>query len=106
MALSIFNVVISAAVTSSRFFYTWPTTTPISPGLNTPATSFVDDTGTAATAFPTVPNGYYNFYINGVLQEQGTFSVSTSALTINTGSAGPISANTPFIIEAVNLAQL
>ncbi|HEY2492786.1 MAG TPA: DUF4183 domain-containing protein [Paenibacillus sp.] len=104
MALSIFNVVLSASVTSTKFFYPWPTTGPIAAGLNTPATSFVDDNGTAAVSFPAVTNGYYNFYINGVLQEKGTYTVSTSALTINTASAGDIAANTPFIIEAVGLS--
>ncbi|RAP30425.1 hypothetical protein C2W64_01621 [Brevibacillus laterosporus] len=103
MALTIFNVVLSANVTSTRFFFPW-TGGNIAAGLNVPVTDFVDDTGTAATAFPAITNGYYNFYINGVLQESGNSSISTTALTIHTASSGPIAANTPFVVEFVQLS--
>ncbi|MFJ7953531.1 DUF4183 domain-containing protein [Lysinibacillus sp. NPDC096418] len=63
---------------------------------------FYDDSGTAATAFPIVVNGYYNFYINGVLQEGDSYTISATELTFN-GVTGTITAGTPLVVEAVEL---
>lgn len=108
MPLSIFNIVIPApvvqSISSERFFYQWPATGPITAPLVIDAADFTDDTGADATAFPALTNGYYNFYINGVMQEQGTYAVTTTTLTINTSSTGDIIEDTVLIVEAIQLA--
>ncbi|MCQ2010195.1 MAG: DUF4183 domain-containing protein [Sporolactobacillus sp.] len=48
------------------------------------ATSFTDDTGAAATAFPS-SFAYYELYINGVIQTSDTSTVTTTAITIPDG---------------------
>ncbi|WP_249712639.1 DUF4183 domain-containing protein, partial [Bacillus cereus] len=74
----------------------------ITDGTFTAATTFLDDGGTAATAFPVVTNGYYNLYINGVLQEGEAYTVSATEVTFNTVRAS-LSAGTPIVLEAAEL---
>lgn len=74
-------------------------------GITVAATTFLDDSGTAATAFPVVTNGYYNFYLNGVLQEGDSYTISATELTLNTVT-GSISAETSLVIEAVELVTV
>lgn len=102
MALSIININVNVTGTSTRFFNVLATPLTITDGTTVAATAFLNDNGTAATTFPIVTNGYYNLYINGVLQEGGSYSVSATDLTFNTVT-GTISAGTPIIVEAVDL---
>ncbi|MEY9976714.1 DUF4183 domain-containing protein [Lysinibacillus sp. RC79] len=102
MALSIINIHVNVTGTSARFFNVLATPLTITNGTKVAATSFLKDNGTAATTFPIVTNGYYNLYINGVLQEGDSYSVSATDLTFNTVT-GAISAGTPIIVEAVEL---
>ncbi len=105
MALSLINIHVNVSGTSTRFFNVLAAPLAVTDGTTIAATSFLDDSGVAATAFPIVTNGYYNFYINGVLQEGDTYSISATELTFNTVT-GIISAGTPLIVEAVELVTV
>ncbi|WP_085994239.1 DUF4183 domain-containing protein [Oceanobacillus senegalensis] len=61
------------------------------------ATSFTDDTGAAATAFP-LPS-YYILYINGMVQTTDVSTISTTAITIPDGDT--LDGATPVIVEIV-----
>jgi len=98
MALSIINIHVNVTGTSTRFFNVLAAPLAITDGT----TAFLDDSGTAATAFPVVTNGYYNLYINGVLQEGDAYTVSATEVTFNTVTAS-LSAGTPIVLEAVEL---
>lgn len=102
MALSIINIHVNVTSTSTRFFNVLATPLTISDGTTLTATTFLNDSGSAATTFPIVTNGYYNLYINGVLQEGGSYSVSATELTFQTVT-GTLPAGTPIIVEAVEL---
>lgn len=62
------------------------------------ATSFTNDAGAAATAFPG-SFAFYNLYINGVLQSGNTSTVTTTAITIPDGDVE--NGGTPLIVEFV-----
>ncbi|SHH10410.1 DUF4183 domain-containing protein [Virgibacillus chiguensis] len=66
--------------------------------FNILATDFTDDTGAAATAFPTAP-AYYNLYLNGVLQTADTSSLTTTEITIPDGDT--LNSGVPVIVECV-----
>ncbi|MGE8001381.1 DUF4183 domain-containing protein [Lysinibacillus sp. NPDC093190] len=102
MALSIINIHVNVTGTSTRFFDVLAADLAVTNGTTIPVANFVDDTGAAAAAFPAATNGYYNFYINGVLQEGGSYTISATELTFN-GVTGTISAGTPLVVEAVDL---
>lgn len=102
MALSIINIHVNVSGTSTRFFNVLATPLTITDGTTVAVTTFLNDSGNAATTFPIVTNGYYNLYINGVLQEGASYTVSATELTFHTVT-GAISAGTPIVIEAVEL---
>lgn len=102
MALSIININVNVTGSSTRFFNVLASNISVTDGITIAATAFLDDSGTAATAFPVVVNGYYNFYINGVMQEGGSYTISATELTFN-DVTGTISAGTPLVVEAVEL---
>ncbi|MFJ8099754.1 DUF4183 domain-containing protein [Lysinibacillus sp. NPDC096212] len=102
MALSIINIHVNVTGTSARFFNVLAAPLTISDGTTVASTTFLNDSGSAATTFPIVTNGYYNLYINGVLQEGGSYSVSATELTFHTVT-GTLPAGTPIIVEAVEL---
>ena len=103
VALSIIHLNVNVYCTSTRFFSILATPLSITDGTTLAATSFLTDSGNPATTFPIVTNGYYNLYINGVLQKGAAYSVSATELTFNTVTAS-IAAGTPVIIEAVELS--
>jgi hypothetical protein len=105
MALSLINIHVNVSANSSRFFDVLAANLVVTDGTTIPATSFLDDSGASATAFPVVTNGYYNFYLNGVLQEGDSYTISTTELTFN-NVTGTISAGTPLVVEAVELATV
>lgn len=105
MALSLININVNVSGTSTRFFNILAAPLAVTDGTTIAATAFLNDSGVAATAFPVVTNGYYNLYLNGVLQEGGSYTVSDTTLTFN-DVTGTISAGTPLIVEAVELATV
>ncbi|RFB18198.1 DUF4183 domain-containing protein [Bacillus sp. HNG] len=62
------------------------------------ATSFLDDEGVAATAFPG-SFAYFNLYLNGMVQTGDVSTVTTTSITIPDGDI--LSPGTPVIIEFV-----
>lgn len=102
MALSLINLNVNVSGSSDKFFNVLAAPLAISDGTTVDAADFLDDTGVAITAFPEIANGYFNLYINGVLQESGAYTVTPNELTFNTVT-GSLSAGTPLIIEAVEL---
>lgn len=105
MALSLININVNVTGTSTRFFNVLAAPLVVVDGTTVAATAFLDDSGTAATAFPVVTNGYYNFYLNGVLQEGDSYTISATEMTLNTVT-GSISAGTPLVIEAIELVTV
>ncbi|QGQ96166.1 DUF4183 domain-containing protein [Paenibacillus psychroresistens] len=105
MALSLINIHVNVTGDSTRFFNVLAAPLVVADGTEILATAFLTDTGVPATAFPVVTNGYYNFYINGVLQEGGSYSITATELTFNTVT-GTLSAGTPLIVEAVELTTI
>lgn len=63
-----------------------------------PATAFINDTGAAATAFPSTFN-FYNLFINGLMQTADTSSVTTTAITIP--GADVLDVGTPIVVQFV-----
>jgi hypothetical protein len=63
-----------------------------------PANTFVDDNGNGITAFPSVFQ-YFNLFINGMLQENGVVSISSSLIIIAGGAV--LNSNDPIILEFV-----
>lgn len=102
MALSIININVNVTGSSTRFFNVLASSLSVSDGVTVAATAFLNDSGNAATAFPVVENGYYNFYINGVLQEGDSYTISATELTFNEVT-GTLGSGTPLVIEAVEL---
>jgi hypothetical protein len=105
MALSLININVNVSGTSTRFFNVLAAPLAVVDGTTVAVTSFLDDSGTAATVFPVVANGYYNLYINGVLQEGDSYTISATELTFNSVT-GSISAGTPLVVEAVELVTV
>lgn len=83
---------------AERFVATIGDGTGTGAGFNILATDFTDDTGAAATAFPTAP-AYYNLYLNGVLQTADTSSLTTTEITIPDGDT--LNSGVPVIVECV-----
>ena len=105
MALSLINIHVNVSGNSTRFFDVLAAPLAVSDGTTIAVADFLDDSGEVATAFPIVTNGYYNLYINGVLQEGDSYSISETELTFNTVT-GSLSAGTPLIVEVVDLLTL
>ncbi|QQZ10024.1 DUF4183 domain-containing protein [Heyndrickxia vini] len=64
-----------------------------------PAASFSDDSGTVLTSLPTVSaNEYFNVFINGVLQQEGLSTLTTTNLTINAA----VLVGVPVVLEIVD----
>lgn len=105
MALSIININVNVTGSSTRFFNILAAPLTITDGTTVAVGTFLNDSGNAATAFPIVSNGYYNLYINGVMQEGDSYTVSATEITFNDVS-GVLSAGTPLILEAVELVTV
>lgn len=105
MALSLININVNVTGTSTRFFHILATPLIVTHSTTVPAVDFLSDSGTAADSFPVVTKGYYNLYINGVLQQKDSYTITATELTFNTVT-GNLSAGTPLVIEAVEITTL
>ncbi|MFD2329251.1 DUF4183 domain-containing protein [Cohnella sp. GCM10020058] len=79
-------------------FYAAITAAMIVGGVTTiPAASFLDDADAPVTVLP-VPadNGYYNVYINGILQQGGLSTLTTASLAL---AAADFLEGTPVLLE-------
>ncbi|WP_206917289.1 DUF4183 domain-containing protein [Alicyclobacillus acidoterrestris] len=68
-----------------------------------PAASFTDDAGNAVTTLPSPPtDGFFNVYVNGVLQQSGLSTLSTDSLVLATTG---ITAGTPVVLEVSDFSN-
>jgi hypothetical protein len=91
------KAIIKPFIAARRFNSTAGAGTGVGAAYNILATAFSNDTGAAATAFP-VPT-YYNLYINSMIQEGSTSTITTTAITIPDGDT--LDPATPIIVEIV-----
>lgn len=90
--------IIKPFITSVRFVSTIGAGTGTGATFAIAATAFNNDAGVAATAFPST-FAYYNLYVNGILQQGNTSSVTTTTITIPDGDAE--NGGTPVTVEFV-----
>ncbi|WP_431308612.1 DUF4183 domain-containing protein [Alicyclobacillus fastidiosus] len=69
------------SLVSQKFFSKTSSGTHLGSELIIPVLGFVNDSGNTITSFPT-GYSYTNLYINGVIQQNGTFTVVPSALLV------------------------
>ncbi|MDU0203065.1 MULTISPECIES: DUF4183 domain-containing protein [Paenibacillus] len=68
-----------------------------------PAASFLDDNGNAITDLPAPPtDGYYNVYVNGVLQVAGLSTLTTASLVLATTAT---TAGAPVVLEVSDFSN-
>lgn len=115
MATQLFKLVMSATApttnavpTSIRYFYTQTTDyTGVTP-LVIASTSMYDDTGTKLTGnitTATADNGYYQLFINGILQQTSLYAVDSGGanVTITLPAAdSKIIANSVIVLTVTN----
>lgn len=107
MALQLFKLVIDASTTTDtdlnpdiqRFFYEVNEDDIDAGVLTIPSTSFVDDAGDPVVGdlpLITPENGYYLLFVNGVLQQEGLYTVAANQVTVN--DATTILPDTPVVL--------
>ena len=84
-----------------RFFFIPTTDIALTEEIGLRPDQFVNDEGAPARSFPDYRGqGYYNLFVNGVLQEGHLYAVSPEAIRLaKTGQS--ILANSPIILESV-----
>ncbi len=97
-------VIGSIIPTVNRYFYIPAANINVTTGVTIPSNLFNYDDGSPTTEFMIFnPNGYFNLYINGVMQEGGMYSVNANSLIINP-TPGTIRAGTAIIIESLGFS--
>ncbi|QAY67274.1 DUF4183 domain-containing protein [Paenibacillus protaetiae] len=110
MALQIYQIAFPTAVIApQRFFRQLAADLTVATGgtiaLNGEDEPFSNDTGASPVTVPAVgTTGYYNFYVNGVMQEGGSFAVTpgtddVAVITLNVNAT--FTADTILVLEAV-----
>lgn len=90
--------------TVNRYFYIVTSDIDLTNGATLPANLFFNDNGNPITEFSIFnPNGYVNLYINGVMQEGGIYTITTTSLTLNPYNS-TIYRGTPIIIESLGFS--
>lgn len=110
MATTLFKLAITAETTTTvstrpvveRYFYKFDSQHLEDGVLTIPANAFVDDQGDPVSSITliTANNGYYNLFINGVLQQEGLYTVSETQVVIQ--DAADIKKDTPIILIVTN----
>jgi hypothetical protein len=86
-----------------KLFYTFKSEHVSEGNLTIPANAFVDDQGDSITEIPLVTssnNGYYMLFINGVLQQESLYTVTTANVQIP--GIGDVQTDTPIILVVTN----
>jgi hypothetical protein len=93
----------------TRFFYEIPHQLEELTTFKIDTTNFLSDTGTLSTELPNLNenNGYFNVYINGILQMEDNFAYTSGEegignLLISVPEGSDITANSPIILEVIN----
>lgn len=110
MAATLFKLVVTAETqttvltkpTVERFYYKFNPQHLDEETLTIPANAFVDDQGNPVTSITQINenNGFYLLFINGVLQQDGLYTVDTDEVVIE--DAGSIEVNSPIILVVAN----
>ncbi|WCK55921.1 DUF4183 domain-containing protein [Aneurinibacillus sp. Ricciae_BoGa-3] len=87
--------IVSPNLKSNKYFAPASAGTVAGGNLTILATAFVDDNGNAITAFPN--HAYYSLYINGLIQENGVATVTSSQIVISGG--GALDPSDPIFVE-------
>lgn len=87
------------SLTSQKFFAKVSSGTQLGNDLIILASNFVDNSGNTITSFPSGYE-YMNLYVNGIIQQNGTFTVLSSALLVIGGAH--LDPNDPIAIELVS----
>jgi len=113
MAVSLFKLAITANTTTTvdtkpdvqKFFYLFNPDDVDAGVLTIPAASFVDDQGDPITTIPEADpdNGYYLLFINGVLQQEGLYTVSDANVVVQ--EADNIEPDAPIVLVVTNFAS-
>ncbi|SFJ24024.1 protein of unknown function [Paenibacillus sp. UNC496MF] len=84
-----------------RYFYAAPAEIGFAEAVAFPAADFVNDAGEPVSSFADFgQSGYYNLYLNGVVQQGQAYHAAPEGLTIyETGQT--VAAGTPIILETV-----
>lgn len=115
----LFKLVMSASAptttttpATAKYFYkltTAFTAASGTPSLSITATTMTDDTGAAVTTSITraTSNGYYQLFINGVLQQSAIFTVSAdgSTLTITPPTGSTIGVGNVVVLTVTNFTS-
>ncbi len=90
--------IVKPFMASRKFFATIGDGTGTGPTFAIDATTFIDDAGAAATAFP-ASFAYYVLYINAQIQTADVSTISTTTITIPDGDT--LDPATPILVEVV-----
>ncbi|MED3575878.1 DUF4183 domain-containing protein [Cytobacillus praedii] len=90
--------IVKPFMASRKFTSTIEAGTGTGPTFAIAATAFTDDTGAAATAFPS-SFAYYVLYLNAQIQTADTSTITTTTLTIPGGDV--LDPATPVFVEMV-----
>lgn len=112
MAASLFRLVMKASSTittftkpaTQQYFYKLATAQRTGGTITIPAGSFTNSAGTAVTTLikAAVNNGYYQLFVNGVLQETALYTVSSTQVVVTDAASVPVSA--PITLSVNNFA--
>ncbi|MFC4812828.1 DUF4183 domain-containing protein [Paenibacillus sp. GCM10023250] len=84
-----------------RYFYIAPAEIGFAEAVAFPAAGFVNDAGEPVLSFADFgQSGYYNLYLNGVVQQGLAYEAAPDGLTIY-ATGQTIAAGTPIILEAI-----
>lgn len=92
---------VSVSPKVQRFFFIPKADIPMLEEQVITSDQFVNDQGDVSTGFPVYnEEGYYNLYINGLLQENLLYRVNPHSITM-ASTGGTIYAGTPIILESL-----
>jgi len=113
MAVSLFKLAITASTTTTvdtrpdvqKFFYLFDPDDVDAGVLTILAEDFVDDQGDPIASIPEADpnNGYYLLFINGVLQQEGLYTVSDTSVVVQ--EADDIEPEAPIVLVVTNFAS-
>jgi len=113
MAVTLFKLAISAESTTTvtteptvlNYFYTLDPAHIDAGTLTIPANAFVDDQGDTVTTITLADadTGYYLLFINGVLQQEGLYSVTANNVVIQ--DADTIKEDSPITLSVINFTS-
>ncbi|WP_283610662.1 DUF4183 domain-containing protein [Faecalispora anaeroviscerum] len=107
MAKQLFRLAATnSSVSETSYFYKRSTAiTVTSVDFSLPKATWIKGNGSAVGtgAFTLATNGYYNLFINGVLQQSSLYTVSSTGVVLTGATAAyTISASSPFTLTVAN----